>query len=69
MSHAGAESVPHASSGAHPADQTDYAAISAWIDSGMPETAINYTEDAPRLTKDQLAEFEPASIVIKKPPR
>jgi hypothetical protein len=29
---------------------------------GRPETEIGYSEQAPRLTAEQLAEFQPASI-------
>lgn len=31
---------------------------------GRPEAEIGYSEDAPKLTKEQLAEFEPASFRI-----
>lgn len=31
---------------------------------GRPEAEVGYSEDAPKLTKEQLAEFEPASFRI-----
>ncbi len=33
---------------------------------GRPEAEIGYSEDAPKLTSEQLAEFEPASIRFTK---
>ena len=33
---------------------------------GRPEAEIGYSEDAPKLTPEQLAEFEPASIRFTK---
>lgn len=38
----------------------------AWLERGMPDDEIVYDDDAPRLTKEQLAEFEPASFVIRQ---
>lgn len=36
----------------------------AWMERGMPDEEIVYDEDAPRLTKEQLAEFKPARFVF-----
>ena len=36
----------------------------AWVSRGMPEGEIVYDDDAPKLTQEQLAEFEPAAIRI-----
>lgn len=33
----------------------------AWIENGMPDSGVAYGSDAPRLTPEQLAEFEQAS--------
>ena len=33
---------------------------------GRPEAEIGYSDDAPKLTPEQLAEFEPASIRFTK---
>jgi hypothetical protein len=38
----------------------------AWLGRGMPDDEVTYDDDAPRLTKEQLAEFEPASFVIRQ---
>ncbi len=38
----------------------------AWLERGMPDEEIAYDDDAPRLTKEQLAEFGPASVVIRR---
>ncbi|MDQ2803824.1 MAG: hypothetical protein M3Y41_14540 [Pseudomonadota bacterium] len=35
----------------------------AWIEGGMPDSKIGYGPDAPKLTPEQLQEFEPASCV------
>ncbi len=37
----------------------------AWLARGMPDDEIVYDDNAPRLTKEQLAQFEPASLVIR----
>jgi hypothetical protein len=55
----------HAAEGAHPEDKTNYSALADWVRRGMPQAEIVYTDDAPKLTEDKLAEFEPASVVIK----
>ena len=36
------------------------------MERGMPDAEIAYDEDAPRLTKQQLAEFEPAKFVFSR---
>ena len=41
----------------------------AWIESGMPDDAIGYGPDAPRLTQAQLDEFKPASYTRSAGPR
>jgi hypothetical protein len=33
----------------------------------LPPTVIRYTADAPKLTPEELAGFEPASIKVRKP--
>jgi hypothetical protein len=33
---------------------------------GYPDSEIGYSEDAPRLTEEQLAEFKPASFRIAR---
>jgi len=33
---------------------------------GQPEAEIGYSEDAPKLSKEQLAQFEPASFRISR---
>jgi len=33
---------------------------------GRPEAEIGYSEDAPKLSKEQLAQFEPASFRISR---
>lgn len=38
----------------------------AWMERGMPDEEIVYDEDAPRLTKEQLAEFRPARFVFPR---
>lgn len=38
----------------------------AWLGRGMPEDEIVCDNDAPRLPKEQLAAFEPASFVIRQ---
>jgi hypothetical protein len=35
----------------------------AWIESGMPDSQVGYGPDAPKLTDDQLREFERAAYV------
>lgn len=37
-----------------------------WLARGMPEDEISYSDEAPRLTKEQLAEFEPAVFVVQR---
>ncbi|MBF0332100.1 MAG: hypothetical protein HQL38_20180 [Alphaproteobacteria bacterium] len=34
----------------------------AWVRRGMPDDEIVYDEQAPKLTEEQLEEFEPASF-------
>jgi len=38
----------------------------AWLERGMLDEEIAYDDDAPRLTKAQLAEFAPARFVIRQ---
>ena len=40
----------------------------AWIESGMPDDKVGYGPDAPRLTPEQLEEFESASYELEAPP-
>lgn len=40
-----------------------------WLERGMPDDEIVYDDAAPRLTKEQLAEFKPASFMIRRRPR
>ena len=56
----------HAAAGAHPEDKTNYSALADWARLGMPQTEIVYTDAAPKLTQEELAEFQPASIVIRR---
>ena len=35
-----------------------------WVKRGMPEDEIKYSDDCPKLTEEQLREFEPASFKI-----
>jgi hypothetical protein len=35
----------------------------AWIESGMPDSQVGYGPDAPKLTEDQLREFERTAYV------
>jgi len=35
----------------------------AWIESGMPDSAVGYGPDAPRLAPEQIAEFQRASYL------
>jgi hypothetical protein len=44
----------------------------AWIERGMPDSQIGYDADAPKLTEDQLRQFEQASyrrVTAAKPAR
>ncbi len=36
----------------------------AWVERGMPDAEITYDDHAPKLTAEQLAEFQPASFRI-----
>ena len=38
----------------------------AFIDRGSPEAEIGYTEDAPRVTEEQLRQLKPVSIKFTK---
>lgn len=44
-----------------PATDRDALEALAWIESGMPDAAVGYGPDAPRLTREQLDEFREAS--------
>lgn len=50
---------------ASPLDQDAWDALD-FARRGRPEAEIGYSEDAPKLTPEQLAEFEPASIRFTK---
>jgi len=56
----------HGTAGARAEDKTDYSALAAWIQRGMPQTEVVYTDDAPKLTQEERAEFQPASVIIKR---
>ena len=46
-------------------DQTDYAALLAWADSGMPDSEIHYPEDAPPTTREQWGDAREATFRFK----
>lgn len=48
-----------------PSDQDALDALD-FAERGRPDTEIGYSEDAPRLTPEQLAEFKPASFRFTK---
>jgi hypothetical protein len=47
----------HAAEGAHPEDKPNYSALADRVRHGMPQAEVVYTDDAPKLTQDELAEL------------